>query len=422
MVKKVLYNTGSQIIGKGFTATTSLIVTILIGRSLGPAGYGEFTKIFVYVGYFYTFVDFGLNSIYVKVANVKSQIGLLRSLAGLRLLLALLFAITAISISLLLPYDEVLKTGFSPLVKTGIIIGSLTIFTQALFTTANAYFQKNLRYDLSTIAAIFGALIILVTASAVTLINASILGYVYAYVFGGVVLAVCAYLLIYKKTRKIILPRLDCSFSSRLLFTSWPIGLALILNLIYFRVDILILANTRSTTEVGLYGLAYQFFESSLAIPIFFVNAIYPILTAIYKENIRNFYKQVRFWFLFLVLTSLGLMVFLYLVSFLIPVIYDSRFLESQIPLRILALGMPAFFISALLWHLLIIQNKQKFLVLVYATGAIFNLITNLIFIPKYGMIAAAIITVVSEGLILILLVIFVLKVTSSLRLAGREV
>jgi len=71
MFKKVIYNTGAQIIAKAISASTTLIITLLIGRSLGPAGFGDFTKIFVFVGYFYTFVDFGLNSIYVK--NTKEE-------------------------------------------------------------------------------------------------------------------------------------------------------------------------------------------------------------------------------------------------------------------------------------------------------------------------------------------------------------
>ena len=96
--------------------------------------------------------------------------------------------------------------------------------------------------------------------------------------------------------------------------------------------------------------------------------------------------------------------------SFLIPVLYDSRFESSKLPLVILASGIPFFFLSALLWHVLIIFGKQKNLVLVYGAGALFNLITNLIFIPKFGYLAAAATTVISEAFILLLLTAAVLK------------
>src|SRR3989344_514616 len=188
MYKKVIYNTAFQVFGKTFTATTTLIITLLIGKTLGPAGYGEFTKIFVFIGYFYTLVDFGLNSIYVKTATAKSELNLLKVLVGLRIILALFLLLAVYIVTQALPFDPIKQTGFSPLVKMGIIIGSLTIFTQALFTTANAYFQRNLRYDLSTIAAIAGYLVILISTLYVTWVNGGLLGYVFSYVLGGIVL------------------------------------------------------------------------------------------------------------------------------------------------------------------------------------------------------------------------------------------
>lgn len=404
MFKKVFVNTGAQIVGKAITATTTLLVTFLISRSLGPAGYGDFTKIFVFIGYFYTLADFGLNSIFIKIA--KEDTGpLLKSLIALRLLVGFFLGMSSIFIAFLLPYNPEASTGFSPLVKTGIVIASITIITQALFTSANAYFQKTLRYHLSTIAASVGALFVLFVTIFVTISSKSILGYTAAYVLGGLSMVAIAYWLIYKKTNEILLPRLDLHQSSKLLTKAWPIGVALIFNLIYFRLDVFILSNFRSSAEVGLYGLAYQFFEASLSTPIFFTNAIYPLLTKIYSKDLSEFNKQFKNWILILLVVSLALTFVLILISFLIPYIFGQGFSGSVLSLQILAIGIPFFFISALLWQVLIILDKQKYLTVIYAAGALFNLIANLMFIPQYGYIAASIITVVSEGLITLLLI-----------------
>ena len=145
MFKKVIYNTGAQIFGKAITAATTLLITVLIGRALGEAGYGDFTKIFVFVGYFYTLGDFGINTIYIKLANEKNNLVLLRSLIGLRLFGTVFLALTAILVSFLIPYNPETGIGFSPVVKFGIILASLTIVTQGLFTTTNAFFQRILR-------------------------------------------------------------------------------------------------------------------------------------------------------------------------------------------------------------------------------------------------------------------------------------
>ena len=406
MFKKVFYNTGAQIVGKAATASITLLVTFIITRTLGPAGYGDFTKIFVFVGYFYTLADFGLNAIYVKLATQKTHVRLLSILFGLRLIIALILASWAILISFLLPYNSVANTGFSPLVKTGILVASLTIIPQALFTTANAYYQKNLRYDLSTLAAIGGSLVILISSLFVAFSKFGLLGYVASYVFGGAAFIIIAYWLIFQRTKKVILPQFVKEESIQITKHAWPIGLALIFNLIYFRIDVFILANFRSSAEVGIYGLAYQFFEAALSIPIFFTNAIYPLLTSLYQSSQLEFKKQSMGWSKILIAASVCLLSFLVFISLLIPAVFGKQFSAATRALQILALGMPFFFISSLLWHLLIIYGKQKLLIYIYATGALFNLVANLIFIPVYGYLAASIITVVSEGLITLLLAI----------------
>ena len=406
MFKKVIYNTASQVVGKLITATSSLLITIIVGRSLGPAGYGDFTKIFTFVGYFYTIANFGFNAIYIKLTTGEPQSTLIRALVGLRLIVSVFLASVAISMSFLLPYNANLGTGFSPLVKIGIVIASTTIVTQALFTSANAFFQKNLRYDLSAIASVAGTLIILVLTVVAALLKSSLLIYALAYVLGGVTFVIVAYFIITNIYKVSILPEFSKVSSKNLISGAWPIGIALFFNLVYFRIDILILSYSSSSFQVGLYGLAYQFFEAALAIPIFFSNALYPLLANLFKSNKNEYNKQIKFWSLALLLFSIALTACLFVAAFLIPALLGSGFAASQTALRILALGMPFFFVSALFWHMLIIHDKQKTLITVYAIGAVFNVLANLVFIPKYGFLAASTITVVSEALITALLII----------------
>lgn len=403
MFKKVIFNTGAQVAGKAITASITLLITVIIGKNLGPAGYGEFTKIFVFVGYFYILADFGLNSIYIKIAK-ENEITHLKPLLGLRLIISISLALIAVVASRFFPFDPTTSTGFSPLVKTGIAIAALTIITQALFTTTNAFFQKILRYDLSTISASLGYIAILTTAVVVTSFSKSLLGYTSAYVIGGIILATAAYLQVVNRTKKFFTPTFNIQEFSTFLKPAWPIGIALLFNLIYFRIDVLILSNFRSSTEVGLYGLAYQFFEAALAIPIFFSNAIYPPLANFYKVNKQRFQKEVKNWLFILSGVSILLTITMFSVSHLIPSIFGRNFGGSVPALQILSIGFPFFFISALLWHLIIIYDRQRYLTLIYGAGALFNLVANLIFIPRNGYIAASIITVVSEVFIVALL------------------
>lgn len=405
MFKKVILNTGAQIGTKFITASTTFLITILITRSLGKTGYGEFTLIFAFVGYFYTLGDFGLNNIFIKLSGENHK-NLFQSLFGLRLILGFALAASAIAISQFLPYNPATQIGFSPIVRFGILIASLTIITQTLLTTANAYFQLHLRYHLSTIAITFGSLLVLVFVAINSLLHPSLMAYVWAYVLGGIAFIAVAFYLILTRLNQSIIPNFNVSEFKKLLTAAWPVGIALIFNLIYFRVDVFILGSFRSTGEVGIYGLAYQFFEAALTIPIFFSNSLYPILSSLAQRDHAKYQKQTKFWAILLSLLGVGLTISLIVISLFIPLVFGQSFTESQKSLQVLALGLPFFFVSALLWHLVIINNRQKSLTLVYAVGAMFNVLANIALIPKYGYMAASVVTVASEILITLLLLV----------------
>ncbi|MBI3342035.1 flippase [Candidatus Curtissbacteria bacterium] len=402
MFKKVIYNTSAQVFGKLITASVTLLVTIIIGRSLGEAGFGDFTKVFTLVGYFYTFADFGLNAIYVKKNDEKSL--LFPILLGLRVLIAICLIVLAVTLSLVLPYNQQTGIGFPPLVKWAIAIASLTILTQAIYTTTNAIFQKKLRYDLSTLAAIGGALTILVGAALGAYYKSGLLIFSAIYAIGGIVTLLIALYILAQKFKIEAKIRFDLAKSKALLKGAAPIGVALILNLIYFRIDVLILSVTKTSAEVGIYGLAYQFFEASLAVPIFFANALYPLLISLKQKNKEAYHTSFNKWIGLLGAVALLHTAALFMVAILIPIVYNGRFMGSVAALQILATGVIFFYLSALFWHGLIILGKQKHLVIIYGSGAIFNLLSNLILIPTYGYLAAALVTVVSEAFILVLL------------------
>lgn len=405
MFKKVFYNTASQVVAKVITASSTLFITLIIGKSLGPTGYGDFTKIFTFVGYFYTLGDFGLNAQFIKRTQNENAQNLLKVLIGTRLVLGLLLAAAAVFISFVLPYNQQTQVGFSPLVKAGIAIASLTIITQAVFTSQNAFFQKNLRYDLSAICAVGGTILILLVTLIASLSKGGLLSYAWAYVLGGITFTLIAFIFL-KRFKFNPIPIFDLVSSLKLIKQSAPIGLALIFNLIYFRIDIFILSTTRSSQEVGVYGLAYQFFEAALSLPIFIVNALYPQLLDLYAKDRKAYNSRAKNSLYLLIISSVGLMIFLLATSLFIPAFYDSRFTGSRNALQILSLGMPFFFVSALLWHILIIKNRQKLLAPIYLVGAIFNIALNILLIPKYGFMAAATVTIISEALITLLLTI----------------
>lgn len=400
---KIAVNTFVQVIGKLIGAAASLLITILIARSFGVEGYGEFTKIIAFVTPLYLVADFGFNAIVLKKIseNEDKTVIYFSNLLGLRLLISLILIFLAVSVLSLLPYNPILNQGFSPQVKLGIIFLSLTILTQSIFTTANVLFQKNLRYDLSVISALSGSLIIVLSVFAFTSLRAPLLLVITSYIIGGLVMATSAL-----NFSRRFLPQFKLSFNfsvwKKLFWETLPISATLIFNLIYFRADMIILSFMRANTEVSYYGLAYKFFEVPLAIATFFMNSLYPVLLHSSKEN-KNFSVLIK-----------KISIFLFIVSLVITIIYfigapylgliRSEFIPAVPALRILSLSFPLFFLSAFFMWVLIAIEKQNLLAIFYGTSMVLNILLNFIFIPRYGYLAAAVITNISELWILVLL------------------
>ena len=399
--QKIAYNTMAQLVGKAATTLTTLLLTVLITRRFGPSGYGDFTVMMAYSALFYIVADFGLNAIALRDFSVdKSKIAFyFKNLIGLRLVMSLaLFAIGAVALAFF-PY--------SSFVKIGVLIGLLTIFTQALYSSTNAVFQTKLRYDLSVLAAILGSVVILILsfASLRSFSVGGLLPIVGSYVVGGVVMVGLSLVFVRRLIGAIGIAK-DLKLWRYLFLAALPLGITTIFSVVLQKTDFLLLSVLSGSEAVGLYGASYKIFEFALVFPTFFVNSIYPIMVRRFGEGQEKLKEMIKSSGLFLFAVSvLGSVVGYALAPWMIRVVAGPEFVESVQALRLLLLGLPVFYLSALFLWLLITLGKQKQIPFIYAAGAIVNVVLNVILIPRYSFYGSAIITWISELLILGLLV-----------------
>jgi O-antigen/teichoic acid export membrane protein len=198
------------------------------------------------------------------------------------------------------------------------------------------------------------------------------------------------------------LPRIWFLFAA-----SIPLGLTLLFNLVYFHVDSIILTLTRSTWEVGIYGLAYKVFELTLVFPTFFMNALYPIMLGSQEKKLKKVLIRSSVFLLLISFFSIGV---LWIGAPILTLVRND--FASCIPvLRVLSLGLPFFFLSSLTMWILIARKKQMLLLVIYGISMIINIALNSFYIPSYGYMAAAWITVASEALVLLISCIVIVKI-----------
>jgi len=396
--KIIVLNTLSQIVGKIITSGTMFLVSIIIARALGAQGYGDYIKISTFVAFFYLLSDFGLNTAYLELSDQKKSEG---SLLALRMFIGLALMFLCISILSFLPGTS--TDGYTPLVKLCIILFSGSILFQSLITTGNAFFQKKLRYDLSTLASFAGSIftfaftMFFFLRGSSNLVVFTLIG-LFSY---GIIAGVSLFLA--KKTTPTLSFSFDRSLIKKYLRIAFPLGLTLLCNLVYFRTDSIILTVTKSTADVGIYGLAYKVFEFFLVVPTFFMNAVYPLLLqSISTQDMKAFLRQLKQSFFSLFILSLFLTLGGLIASPLLPFI-KSDFIASILPLRILLLSLPIFYLTSITMWVLIALKKRSVLFFIYFFSMCINIGLNILLVPRHGYIAAAWITVVSEAIVLIL-------------------
>lgn len=361
-------------LGKAVTALSTFIILGIVARSYKEEGTGIFTLALTYLTIFFLLGDFGFNAHILRKGVVDWQ-----KLFGLRIILA----VVLIVLSLLIFPSKIT------------LFGSLAILGSAIFVTCNLIFQEKLRYDLSVLSSSIGTLVYLFFVWYFSGFKSSIEYLTLAFAGGWLVIGVSS-LFFVRKFLDNIIPDFNIFFAKNLIKDSWPIAATLILNVIYFRVDVFIIAFFKGTGDVGIYNVAYSVFQSALVLPAFIMNAYYPLM-------LKSLQGLRLVGFGLFALATFGTITTLIFAPAIINILTGGGFLGAFKSLQILSLGFPAYFLSALLMWLLVKQGKYKLMLAVYTSGLIINLILNLIYIPQYSFFAASWITVISEYVILIM-------------------
>lgn len=406
-LKKVSINTLVQLLLRVGTSIPTLVGTLLIAYVAGYDTLGSFTKIVAFVSIFYLIVDFGMNSVFLRDNYDKTE---MRS--GNLILVRLLFSFVLIPvialISYFLPENKIAGTGFSEFEKYGILLFSLTIITTGLNISLQSILQKKLSYYVSLLPSFISATLLLALIIFASF-KQDLYLLLFSYIVSGAVLVALLFAIIKRKYKISFEKTRDFSgFARRLFIMSLPLGAMLIFNLLYAKADMFLLSVYKPNFDVGVYGVSYKFFEFLLAVPTFLANSVYPLLLA-KSDNSTAYYRLFKRYTSLFIFVSLALTVLSFFGAPLITLL-KGEFVKSVLPLQILSISLPFFFITSILqWHFLI-KNKIRFLVPLYAVALLLNIILNIIFIPTYSYYAAAISTGACEALVFIVMLCYFMR------------
>ena len=398
MFKKIASNTIAQLIAKFFGAGLTLLTTYYTIRLAGLDLYGDLTRILIMIAVGYTAIDFGLNAEGIRSGTNDLEIkAVTTSIMFTRLLLSLLVIIFLNLAVWFLP------GGYSDEVKNIFWLGSLAIFFQGIYASSNVWFQYKLSYWRSTISVAVGAIISTSFTLYFLKYSPTLFHLLLANTLGYLSMATCSLLLL-PRSQFENLRIYDLRLVIPLLRRSLILGLILIASVLASKIDTIILGIFRVSREVGEYGFAYRIFDVILVLPVFVMNAVYPISV---QENITGIKSKLlsnTSW----VMAGIGIIasIFLWFGAPYVNLVKSDLVITTTV-LRILAFSLPLFYVTAPLMWSLISKKKDKVVLGIYLIATILNGSLNLIFIPSFGATAAAIVTGATELFIFLSLLYF---------------
>jgi len=408
MLKKIFSNTLAQLVAKFFGAGLTLITTYFTIRLAGLPLYGDLTKILVMVAVGFTAIDFGLNAEGIRSAQSESDMQ--KSSANIFIARLFLSLVVVLVLNLLVSF---LPGGYSSEVKSIFWLGSLAIIFQGIYASGNAWFQYKLSYWRSTISVITGSLFGTILTLYFLKYSPTLPNLILANTVGYLVMATCSLLLLIPQFRS--LPACAGRRDSRrvigtlrpvfaLLQNSLILGLILIFSVIASKIDTIILGIFRLSSEVGEYGFAYRIFDVILVLPVFVMNAIYPLSLRekAQKGSTTIIDKTAKYMAIIGIFTS----IVLWFAAPYVNLVKPGLVITTNV-LRLLSISLPLFYVTAPLMWSLIAKKRDKIVLGIYVVAALVNASLNLIFIPSYGALAAAINTGVTELFIFLTLLHF---------------
>lgn len=371
----------------------SFVFSVVVIRYIGSEEYGKFAVCVAFGSLFAVLSDLGLATLMVK--RIALDRSLMPALASNVLVLRLLLSLFVVGLTSLVAW----LVGYSGEIRLGILIAALGLLSYSFFGVVDALAMGQERFRFSAVFNVAAQLATLALAAALVFSGGGFLGLLGATTVSVLGVSLFAMRRLHRESPL----RADVRPATWLGLTraAWPfaaIGLALALS---YRADAVILSMFVPISTIGAYAVAYNliFAFSTLSHSINLV--LFPTMTRLHAESPDESPELFRQGFRYLFFVSLPVAAFVSLnATDIVTFVYGNALANAGRPLAILIWVLPLMFLSEFLGYVAIVLNNERLVARANWVSSGANVAGNLAFIPLYGIVAAAIATVVTELLL----------------------
>jgi O-antigen/teichoic acid export membrane protein len=382
-----------QMVGRIGNLLLGMVVVITITRTLGVSGNGEWSTLItisMITGYL---VDPGLQTTALRMAaaDVREQAHWLGALVSVRLATGTLAAVLCFVVS------AAVATGPSMVIAGAFISATaLTSPAQALAVV----FQLEVRNGRTIAFVTINSLVWTAGAALVALSGGGLVAF--AATFAGTSVFSTMVQAVYVWRRTPVLLQGVRRHRRQLMRVGLVVGLGSVLTIMYGKIDQILVLHYKGTDAAGLYGAAYSLLDRVQFLPGVLMTTIFPIVSAAWPANPDRAREAVQRVIGYMAVISFPALAFTISAARpLLVLMFGEQFAPAADALEVL---MAAFILTCFGYvsgSLAVVVDRQQRFVLIATGGLLFNLVANVLLLPRYGYIAAAWITLATEVLVI---------------------
>ncbi|WP_101757758.1 flippase [Oceanicoccus sp. KOV_DT_Chl] len=390
-IRPYLNNTLWLLAEKVARITIGIFLFAYIARYLGPEKFGLLNFAVVLVAVTEPLIALGLNRMLVRdlVRFPEKRDEIIASVFVCKLFVAVVCFLLLLVVSLVL--------GVGPpearLLIVVLAIGSLF----RAFDVIEFFFQSQVAAKYSTIY----KSIAFVTASAVNLVlvflEADLL-YFAAVISGELMLVGLFALIAYRHAHhKLLFGQFSVAASKKMIAECWPEVVAGVGTMLCMRLDQLMLEEMVGIKAVGVFATAARLSDAWYFIPAAIVSTTFPAIIAVRATSEHDYMQSLQNLFLILAAMSYAIVLpTMLLAPVLIETLFGEQYVEAASILMIYIWCLPAVAIGLCSGSWIFAEGKIILSLYRMLLGTVCNVLLNLVLIPLYGGIGAAMATVIS--------------------------
>jgi O-antigen/teichoic acid export membrane protein len=383
-----------QVVVRIFNLALGVVVTAIVVRTLGKAGYGQWSTIFIVLGLIAYFMNFGMEGVALREAarapeHEHEWIG---AVILLRLMLLLPVMLVSLGAILLLEQSHQM-----------LLAGLILILAMPFGGIGALGLLFQLRVD-NRVPMIVLTLRSLLWGGAVAIIS---------WQGGGMValaIAMASTNSVGSIVQALAVLRLDARWPrpsrkqlGALVRIGLPIGIAGVLVIAYARIDQVVVFVIAGSKQAGLYGAVYNVLDQSHFVPISIMTTLAPVLAASWPADRPRLLRTARLTAELLAIASFGGLAFAIVAAGpVVRLIFGAEFNSAAPALPVLGAAFVLICFGYLNGNLLLVLGLQRRLLRISLLALAVNLIGNLILVPLVGFMGAAWMTLATEAVVFV--------------------